>query len=515
MSFKEHFSEHSSKWYVAIPAVLVLYLVLSSIQARIFAYKRGCKAPAYAKGGRFGLVLLKNAIKAKNEGTLDRFSEVSLGATMTSKISLGGVVPVILTRDPENIKALLGTQFNDFALGTRHAHFKPLLGDGIFTLDGQGWKDSRSMLRPQFSREQVAHVRSLEPHIQLLRKHIQKFGGKEFDIQEYFFKFTIDTATEFLFGESVDTLKDASIGEVPDIEFAAKHQFADSFNVSQVYLSTRAYSQIFYFLINNKEFRESNSRVHDFTNYFVDKVLESDPEKLSEMSKGGYTFLYELAKQTRDRTVLRDQALNILLAGRDTTAGLLSFTFYELSRNPVVWETLRTAVLQEFGSGTEEDISNISFETLKKCEYLKWVLNEALRLYPSVPNNFRVATKNTTLPKGGGKDESAPIYVGKGTTVAYSIIATHQMEAYYGRDAKVFKPERWATQNKLGWAYLPFNGGPRICLGQQFALTEASYVVVRLCQMFSQISTTDTVYPPKKNIQLTMCLQDGAHISLS
>lgn len=501
--------------YYLIPALVAVYFITKYVRHKILAAKLHCKSPQLAEGGSHSIGIIKQALDSKSKGELAEIAVQFLGASFTKQLNILGVVPVFLTKDPENIKAVLGTQFNDFALGVRHDHFKPLLGDGIFTLDGHGWKNSRAMLRPQFAREQVAHVKSLEPHVKLLAKHIKKYQGQVFDIQEYFFKLTIDTASEFLFGESCDSLKDASIGESPGVDFAGRSNFAESFNTSQTYLSSRAYSQIFYFLINNKEFRESNARVHQFTNFFVDKVLATDPKELDEKSKGGYTFLYELAKQTRDPRVLRDQSLNILLAGRDTTAGLLSFTFFELARNPQIWKKLRKSVLEEFGTGTQEDIDNISFETLKKSEYLKYVINEALRMYPSVPNNFRVSTKDTTLPRGGGSDESSPIFVPKGTTVAYSIYATQRTEEYYGKDAEVFRPERWADKNlKPGWAYLPFNGGPRICLGQQFALTEASYVIVRLCQLFSDLTSADEVYPPKKNIQLTMCLMDGAHVTL-
>ena len=104
----------------------------------------------------------------------------------------------------------------------------------------------------------------------------------------------------------------------------------------------------------------------------------------------------------------------------------------------------------------------------------------------------------------------------RGTTVAYTVYCTHRDEKYYGKDANVFRPERWATLNKLGWAYLPFNGGPRICLGQQFALTEASYVIVRLLQNFPNlVSKDDRPYPPAKSMHLTMCHQDGIFVELS
>lgn len=313
--------------YYLIPALVAVYFITKYVRHKVLAAKLKCKSPKLAPGGSHSIGIIRDALESKSKGELAEFASRVLGESATVQINILGVVPVFLTSDPENIKAILGTQFNDFALGVRHDHFKPLLGDGIFTLDGAGWKNSRAMLRPQFAREQVAHVKSLEPHVKLLAKHFKKYQGQVFDIQEYFFKLTIDTASEFLFGESCDTLKDSSIGESPGVDFAGRNDFAESFNISQTYLSTRSYSQIFYFLVNNKEFRESNAKVHQFTNFFVDKVLSTDLQELDEKSKGGYTFLYELAKQTRDPKVLRDQSLNILLAGRDTTAGLLSFTF--------------------------------------------------------------------------------------------------------------------------------------------------------------------------------------------
>ncbi|KAL4874839.1 cytochrome P450 [Aspergillus karnatakaensis] len=109
-----------------------------------------------------------------------------------------------------------------------------------------------------------------------------------------------------------------------------------------------------------------------------------------------------------------------------------------------------------------------------------------LRLYPSVPVNSRAATKTTTLPKGGGPTGTAPILVRKGEAVGYCVYAMHRRKDIYGADADEFRPERWENDalKNVGWGYLPFNGGPRICLGQEFALLEAGYTIVRLLQTF-------------------------------
>nr|AAA34353.2 cytochrome P-450-alk2 [Candida tropicalis] len=521
MSIQDIVETYSTKWYVVVSVALIVYKVFDFFYARYLMYKLGAKPFLQSQtDGYLGFRVPFELMGKKSEGTLIDFTyqrtlELDNPDIPTFTFPIFSV-SIISTLEPDNIKAILATQFNDFSLGTRHSHFAPLLGDGIFTLDGAGWKHSRSMLRPQFAREQVSHVKLLEPHMQVFFKHIRKHHGQTFDIQELFFRLTVDSATEFLFGESVESLRDESIGMLNDaLDFDGKAGFADAFNYSQNYLASRALMQQMYWILNGKKFKECNAKVHKFADYYVEKALELTPDQLEKQD--GYVFLYELVKQTRDRQVLRDQLLNILVAGRDTTAGLLSFVFFELARTPRVANKLREEIEDKFGLGQDARVEEISFESLKSCEYLKAVLNECLRLYPSVPQNFRVATRNTTLPRGGGKDGLSPVLVRKGQTVMYSVYAAHRNKQIYGEDALEFRPERWfePETKKLGWAFLPFNGGPRICLGQQFALTEASYVTVRLLQEFSHLTMDpNTEYSPKKMSHLTMSLFDGANIQM-
>ncbi|CAG88380.2 DEHA2E18590p [Debaryomyces hansenii CBS767] len=508
----------TSLWAICIGAY-ILFSISTRINDRILMKKLGAKPMQMnAPNSFWGIPLMFRLLKAKREGTMvdvtkERYKELGVD---TFNVNIAGTHAVV-TRDPENIKAILATQFNDFALGKRHTHFKPLLGDGIFTLDGAGWKHSRTMLRPQFAREKVAHVKALEPHLQTLAKHIINSKGERFDIQPLFFRLTIDSATEFLFGESVENLHDESVGLTRDpVDFDGKSGFADAFNTSQTWLASRAVTQNLYFLVDGRSFRSSNAKVHKFADYYVRKALEASSEDLEKASRDGYIFLYELVKQTRDPVILRDQLLNILLAGRDTTAGLLSFTFFELARNQDVYDKLKEEIYEKFGEGEDSRVDEITFESLKKCEFLKCVLNEILRMYPSVPQNFRFAIRNTTLPKGGGPDGKSPIFVSKGKNLFYSMYSAHRNPKYYGKDAEEFRPSRWLEPEirKVGWAFLPFNGGPRICLGQQFALTGASYIVVRLIQMFPNLSSFCEEYPPRKNTQLTMSHQNGVYIGM-
>ena len=94
-----------------------------------------------------------------------------------------------------------------------------------------------------------------------------------------------------------------------------------------------------------------------------------------------------------------------------------------------------------------------------------------LRLYPSVPVNSRMATQTTTLPSGGGSDGSAPVLVVKGEAVGYCPYAMHRRKELFGPDAANFRPERWLENegrlaSSVGYGYLPFNAGPRVCLGR-------------------------------------------------
>ena len=130
-------------------------------------------------------------------------------------------------------------------------------------------------------------------------------------------------------------------------------------------------------------------------------------------------------------------------------------------------------------------------------------MQEILRLYPNVPLNSRRCTRDTTLPRGGGPDGMSPVYVKKGQEVNYAVHLMHHRKDVWGDDVEEFKPERWQGR-RAGWEYLPFNGGPRICLGQQFALTEAGYVIVRLVQKFAELKNCDMrTGPPRHVLSLT------------
>ena len=140
--------------------------------------------------------------------------------------------------------------------------------------------------------------------------------------------------------------------------------------------------------------------------HYVQKALSKEKtEKPVSGGKQRYVLLDALAETTRDPVELREHMISILLAGRDTTASLLSFVYAEFIQHPEVYQKLRSVVLEEFG--TYSNPRDITFSTLKSCSYLQWILNETLRLHPVVPFDGRRALKDTTLPTGGGPNGGA------------------------------------------------------------------------------------------------------------
>ena len=171
------------------------------------------------------------------------------------------------------------------------------------------------------------------------------------------------------------------------------------------------------------------------------------------------------------------------------------------------------SVMQAGGHPTREDI--------RRMPYLASILKESLRLFPPVPLNNRTATKTTILPYGGGPDGKSPILVRKGELVVFSQYVEARRKNIFGPDADIFRPERWDTldgSDQFGGAYFPFNRGPRACLGQDFALMEVSYTIVRLLQRFPMMKLpvdeggAETVGKEKQRLTLVLLPADGCRI---
>ncbi|KAK4218187.1 putative cytochrome P450 of the CYP52 family [Rhypophila decipiens] len=430
---------------------------------------------------------------------------------------------IMFTVDPDNIKAILATQFGEFGKGKPfHKEWNGFLGDSIFTTDGELWHNSRHLIRPQFIKDRVSDLQVFESKMDLLFKGIANGGaldgvdqyvnmaagnGKPVDICDLFFRFTLDSATEFLLGKDVCSLS------------TPRQEFADAFQEVQRIQSIIARCGPLAPYYPRKEFKKNMAVIDHFVNQYIDLALSLSPAELESKTKGesGYTFLHELAGFTRDRKVLRDQLVAVLLAGRDTTACTLSWTIYELARHPECVKRLRAEILSVVGPDRAP-----TYDDLKSMKYLQNVMNETLRLYPVVPFNVRLALKDTMLPRGGGPDGSQPIPVLKDTPIGYSTLVMQRRPELYPptsetfADPGTFSPERWYVWQPKPWTYIPFNGGPRICIGQQFALTEMGYVITRLFQKYERVDShmyeLDGGKPVLRS-EIVLCPHQGVHVS--
>ena len=196
-------------------------------------------------------------------------------------------------------------------MGPRRNITISMFGDGIFNQEGTAWRHSRDILVPQFLYQYYRDLDVLRNSVDDLIDIVSTARGVV-DLQALFFRLTLDVTTAFLFGESVQSLKaPKSTGE---------ETFADAFNTAQTYVARRFRLLDLYWLIGEKKFTQACDRVRHFADQIIDRNLAQDEEQ------NGNDFLKSVNKNMADRPALRGQIINILVAGRDTTACLLSWT---------------------------------------------------------------------------------------------------------------------------------------------------------------------------------------------
>ncbi|KAL1890343.1 hypothetical protein Sste5346_008345 [Sporothrix stenoceras] len=220
------------------------------------------------------------------------------------------------TTDPENIEAILSTNFKDYILGSRRLASFPLLGEGIFSQDGTPWKHSRELIRRQFVRVQKQTPQALTVHVEELVGDIQKTAGDGVvDLRPLMFEYTLNTTTMLLFGEPRSNMDEEKRNAVRDDFDAA------SFAVGiRVRLADGA------FLYNPPRFQKACKAVREWATFFAAKAMQYKDHYGEEAAAEKYAFIIDLWREMQDVDLVRDQLLHILVAGRDSTASLLSWT---------------------------------------------------------------------------------------------------------------------------------------------------------------------------------------------
>ncbi|KAI1752089.1 cytochrome P450 [Xylaria castorea] len=420
----------------------------------------------------------------------------------------------ILTRDSRNIASLLSEQFSKFDYGNlRQLCFGCLLGESIFTENGENWRRSRRLLAPELHRPKFPSLAIIESHFQDMLRAMT--SGTEtsprIGVRPIFYNFTLDTATDLFLGVSTNLLAlPSSINE-------EGKRFSSSFDKTLPWLATKERFKMFAWLVTGPELW---SLCYTARDSLENLIIEAQRREVGSSFQPFTDFL----GKTTDVGKARDELMSLLFAGRDTNASLLCWVVYALAREPTVFEKLEREILSITGTDSNATPND---SDLMRMHYLEDVIYECLRLFPVVPINGRMCNTTTTLPAGGGKSGEEPILVPKGTLVCFSTFGCHRSTKYYGEDAMTFRPERWRevdvrtrTQN---YTFHPFIGGPRKCLGESFALKLTKYTICRLVQCFRAIEADDPSSRDgadwqediKYRIGLTMSPDNDVHVRLT
>ncbi|KAI6039226.1 cytochrome P450 [Pisolithus marmoratus] len=513
------FDKPAPRWLVVsaylfpIPLTMACSILYTYIRDKRDAARRGAVLAPQVKsrwpGGFDVLLSIARGFRKGHIGSpFDQYCQ-EYGPTFNARIMFEDR---IFTTEPEHIKAILTTQFNSFEKGpVLWDQLRALLGTGVFNSDGEIWKFHRSMTRPFFSKDRISHFDIFDKHAEdaLNQAKARLQEGYPVDFQDMICRFTLDSATEFLFGKSVSSLsaglvypKNSQPGQNKDYTNHPANTFAQALSAAQYRATYRGRFGTFWRLTEfwRDRVREEMQVCHRFIDPILKDALETKKSMGGEQSTGRVcskekvdledTLLGHLVDCTEDPVVIRDEIVNILIAGRDTTASTLTFLVYMLSQHPDVLKRLSAEVLTKVGSSRRP-----TYDDVREMKYMRAVINETLRLYAPVPFNVRASTEAAVWP---GVNGGPPIYIPPKTRIPYSVFLMHRRKDLWGPDAEIFDPSRFLDERvkyltSNPFIFLPFNAGPRICPGQQFAYNEMSFFLVRLLQNFSSITLAEDI----------------------
>ncbi|EMD41297.1 hypothetical protein CERSUDRAFT_109895 [Gelatoporia subvermispora B] len=414
----------------------------------------------------------------------------------------------IITRDDTVMRAIHATHFNSFERGPdTNERMATFLGNGIFATDGEVWKQNRALIRPFFHKERLSDLQIVEHYAAEVLSLLGETAanGAVVDIQDAFQRFTLDAGADFLFGFKPRSLAaprpepfKARLGAKGSATADAFGTFAHAFEDVQVKIAMRSRRQALWPLYEmwNDATLPDVEVITGWVKPVVEKALKEKRERLARgvpQDKEERTLLDNLIERTDDEEAVRFGLLNVLMASRDTTAALLSFTTYLLATHPEVMHTLRHEVLDACGAS-----GHPPREALSNMPYMSAVLSETLRLFPGAPMGIRTATEDVLVNSPSHK---VPLHIPRGARINWLTLPLHRRKDLWGEDAEEFKPERWfdpqlaARLAERPSMYIPFLQGPRVCPGKDFALQEATYMLARLLQRFSSIELVPEALP--------------------
>jgi cytochrome P450 len=367
-----------------------------------------------------------------------------------------------LLDDPHLIEELLVSRARDFVKGVGAQRLRLVMGEGLVTSEEPLHLRQRRMMQPAFHRDRVAvYARQMVELARAWSEHLR--DGDVVEIDAEMAKLALEIVTATMFGGATRQTADArkALGDLQP------HLAATLGPVTQ-FLPTPVVERLMErlsILPPARHFVDARRRL----DAIVYGLIE---ERAAAADRGDLLSMLLAARDESgapmSRRQIRDEALTILLAGHETTAIALTWTWYLLALHPEIDAKLHDEIVRVCG---DRDPAPSEAASLA---YVRDVLAEAMRLYPPVWNIVRRAAKETQL--GDWR-------IRKGATVMASPLVTHR-NPHLWRDAAAFRPERWAEESRTlpRFAYFPFGGGNRVCIGESFAWTEAVLVLATLAR---------------------------------
>eukprot|EP00106_Octopus_bimaculoides_P002302 XP_014769744.1 PREDICTED: cytochrome P450 3A43-like [Octopus bimaculoides] len=390
-----------------------------------------------------------------------------------------GANPNLVVSDPEIIQEVLVKRFSNFTNRT------PFVGDKIIKqaiteARDDHWKYLRTVLAPSYTSHQMRGMNTMiHTCADNLVENIETFAeSKEIcDIKTLFSAYTIDVIAATGFGIMVDSQKNPNDAMVKNLKQILKI----SFFTPVIFLSRykqQAHNNLLDLMI------KAQLKGHE----------KLEPEEEKELHLENITD-WRTKRGITDDEILAQCDL-ILLAAYETTASTLTFFVYLMSIHP----ESQQKVYEEIEDVLGEDLPN--YDNVQKLHYLDMCLNETLRLYP-VATALDRQCKNTCTING--------VKIPEGITVKIGVYALHYNPKYWPEPEK-FIPERFSEKGKseqTPFTYLPFGGGPRICLGMRLAKLEFKIAVVQVIRKFKILPTEKTEDPLVLSDNLFLTAKNG------
>ena len=370
-----------------------------------------------------------------------------------------------LLTHPDHIEQVLVTDAPRFVKGDMvQQQAGSAFGEGMLLAEGDDWRRQRTTAQPAFYRERIeSYAPTMVSHTEAV---VEKWDESEpVEIHDAMTELTLSVLGNALFGI--------------DIRQRSSPVRAAAMTTRKRFDTTRLGAYLPEWLPTpvNQQYKRSLNGLREFIEVLVAERRASD-----EMGEDLLSILVAASEANgMDDVTLRDNMATFLFAGHETTALALTYTWFLLGHHPDAQTRLHDELDEVLGDEppTTADLS--------KLEYTKWIIEEALRLYPPVWTTFREPVEDVEV---GGYT------IPKGSVVSMPQWIVHHDERWYDEPLD-FRPERWAdksgdtSRDRPEYAHYPFGGGPRHCIGMRFARMEAQLIVATIASEFAVESATD------------------------